>query len=353
MVGLVVLAGRMLLQAEEATLITDNLVVSNAAVIRGSVSLEGSAANRLMTNANADQLDGYHATNFATAVQGGKADRAVQTNHTGNVRITGSLGVGQWAVVTGAYAHAEGSDTLAGGDYSHAEGAGSVAYGAGAHAEGNGTRAADYSHAEGHGTYAGGAYAHAEGQFTTAQVNHAHAEGFRTKASGGISHAEGGRTVAAGEMSHAGGSNTLALGRCSYAIGTMAQASNHYSYVWSDGMPIASTTTQQYTVYAANGIRLLGGMISGNGAGLSNITAAQVGAAASNDARLAQLASAAYSNASAFATAAQGVKADTALQPEAATNFYPLGSNPSNYVSASLELPMAATDIPMGIYTNR
>lgn len=34
-------------------------------------------------------------------------------------------------------------------------------------------------------------------------------------------------------------------------------------------------------------------------------------------------------------------------------NFYPLSGNPSNYVSATMELPMAVTDIPMGVYTNR
>jgi len=74
------------------------------------------------------------------------------------------------------------------------------------------------------------------------------------------SHAEGRGTIASGSYSHAEGQDTIAGGYWSHAAGLNADATHQNTYVWSDGQDINSTTTKQYTVYAANGIRLLGGM---------------------------------------------------------------------------------------------
>ena len=86
-----------------------------------------------------------------------------------------------------------------------------------------------------------------------------------TSASGFASHAEGGNSIASGNYSHAAGAN--------------ASATNNNTYVWSDGTYVGSTTNNQYSVYADNGIRLLGGAISGNGSGLTNINATNNGLA--------------------------------------------------------------------------
>ena len=89
-----------------------------------------------------------------------------------------------------------------------------------------------------------------------------------TSASGFASHAEGGNSIASGNYSHAAGAN--------------ASATNNNTYVWSDGAYVGSTTNNQYSVYADNGIRLLGGAISGNGSGLTNINATNNGLATTN-----------------------------------------------------------------------
>ncbi|MBM4153183.1 MAG: hypothetical protein FJ220_06650, partial [Kiritimatiellaceae bacterium] len=102
------------------------------------------------------------------------------------------------------------------------------------------------------------------------------AEGYQTKATGAYSHAEGAQTTASGMASHAEGAGTLAGGYASHASGSAAKATNDYTYVWSDGTSIGSTTTRQYTVYATNGVRLLGGPISGDGAGLTNLNASSI-----------------------------------------------------------------------------
>jgi hypothetical protein len=133
---------------------------------------------------------------------------------------------------SGDYSTAFGSNTVASGFSSHAEGWWTTAEGRLAHAEGEGTLASlDASHAEGTATSAGGYASHAEGDTTSADGFGAHAEGFLTTASGVYSHA-------AGQSAHADHDNT---------------------YVWADGNETQSTTNQQYTVHAANGIRLLGG----------------------------------------------------------------------------------------------
>jgi hypothetical protein len=59
-----------------------------------------------------------------------------------------------------------------------------------------------------------------------------------------------------------------------------ATASNNYAWVWSDGTVIGSSADNEFTVYAGNGIRLLGGPITGNGSGLTNVNAATLGGVA-------------------------------------------------------------------------
>jgi hypothetical protein len=65
-------------------------------------------------------------------------------------------------------------------------------------------------------------------------------------------------------------------------MGQVAYATNDNTFVWSDGTPIGSTTNKQFTVYASNGIRLLGGPIEGDGSSLTNIGYAASSGIASN-----------------------------------------------------------------------
>jgi hypothetical protein len=149
-----------------------------------------------------------------------------------NLTVKGSLVVGT-GTATGQNAVAEGVGTTASGYGSHAEGNSSVA------GSGVGT------HAEGSGSSASGAGAHAEGVSTEATLIAAHAEGYTTYADGSHSHAQG-------EFTHA-------IGTDSHAAGKYAAAAHDYTYVWSDGTSFASTTNNQYSIYAANGTRILGG----------------------------------------------------------------------------------------------
>ena len=71
-----------------------------------------------------------------------------------------------------------------------------------------------------------------------------------------------------------------ASGEGSFAIGPGAKATNGYDFVWSDGTAIGSTAGNQFTVYARNGIRLLGGPITGNGSNMTNVNAATLGGVA-------------------------------------------------------------------------
>jgi len=212
-------------------------------------------------------------TNYSTTAE---VD-ALYVSKTGDA-ITGSLSIASNLVVgtgtaSGLYAVAEGTNTLASGSYSHAEGEYTVASGSASHAEGSGTTAGFRAHAEGDSTTAGGWASHAEGWLTQAGGPFGHAEGANTRASGQSSHAEGVDTIASGWPSHAEGSGTTASGKYTHAAGRYARATHDSTYVWSDGTTIGSTTTNQYTVYAQNGIRLLGGPISGDGSGLTNLNA--------------------------------------------------------------------------------
>lgn len=140
----------------------------------------------------------------------------------------------------GAYAHAEGNETVASGDYgSHAEGNGTTASGRwGSHAEGMNTVASGgRSHAEGSETVASGLTSHAEGHGTKATESWAHAEGYNTEASGSISHAEGNMCVAKGYASHAEGYNTIAASDYQHVQGkyNVEDAEHQYLHIVGNG----------------------------------------------------------------------------------------------------------------------
>jgi len=127
----------------------------------------------------------------------------------------------------------------------------------------------------------------AEGSVSnSASGTFSHAEGFGTLASGAAAHAEGAATVAQGAYAHAEGAGTTASGYASHAAGTYANATNSNTYVWSDGTTISSTASNQFTVNARNGIRLLGGSISGNGSGLTNLNASSISSGVLNASNL-------------------------------------------------------------------
>lgn len=186
-----------------------------------------------------------------------------------------------------AYSVAETLQCSASGQYSHAEGYITIANGIASHTEGNQTSATNIgSHAEGAGTLASGGYSHAEGNQTIASGDYSHAEGEGTVASGIDSHAGGagfgnnsivaegtssfahGRAdmiypllVSRGKSSLAFGYGVSALNDDSYALGRLARAEHDRSFVWSSSNSIVkSTNSDQFTVYASNGIVLGNGV---------------------------------------------------------------------------------------------
>ena len=178
------------------------------------------------------------------------------------LQVVGSVSEGEGTIVSPILCHAEGYQTTAGSYATHAEGYRTTANMGYAHAEGYQTTATGwYSHVEGCCATASKDGSHAEGGYTKADGEWSHAEGYITKADGTYGHAEGGWTTAAGEFCHAEGGDTIANGSCSHSAGAGARATNDITYVWSDGTEIGSTTDRQYTVYAGNGIRLLGGNV--------------------------------------------------------------------------------------------
>jgi hypothetical protein len=93
---------------------------------------------------------------------------------------------------------------------------------------------------------------------------------FYALASGVGAWANNGAT-ASGEGSWAMGVGAVATND-SFAFGAEAKATNTNTFVWSDETTaIGSTMNKQFTVYAANGYRLLGGPITGDGSGLTNL----------------------------------------------------------------------------------
>jgi hypothetical protein len=118
------------------------------------------------------------------------------------------------------------------------------------------------------------------GEGTTASGDYSHAVGLSSTASGPASHAEGSSTTASGDSSHAEGNTTIASGRCSHAAGESAKATNDNTFVWSDGTSFGSTLPNQFSTYASNGYRLLGGPITGDGSLIINVNALTLGGVA-------------------------------------------------------------------------
>jgi hypothetical protein len=256
--------------ARDAELVAADTVVSNGVI--DFVVLRTNFSGIIVTNNAAIGNDAF-ITNTLTA---------------NNIRIFNTVAQGYSPDASGSGSHAEGYETIALGDYSHAEGINTLASNSYSHAEGENTIASGIgSHAEGYYSLASGLDAHAEGFYSTASGDYSHAEGDTTIASGDYSHAEGDTTIASGESSHAEGQNTVASGLYSHAGGRGATAGHDTTWVWSStNVPaLTSTAPAQFSVYATGGIRLLGGPIYGNGAGLTNI---------------ANLGTAAYSNSEAF-----------------------------------------------------
>ena len=233
---------------------------------------------------------GKKPADFATAVQGAKAEDSVQrtldnatpsakTAVTVGVRSTedaadrgqASLAVGDHPKASGKNAVATGTWTQATGQDAHAEGNLSQATNYGAHAEGDNTRATGaYSHAEGTDTEASGLVSHAEGNYTTAAGTGAHAEGMFAKASGVAAHAEGSNldklaallqaagadqrvvalfrsaaTDAEGAFSHTEGLVSATSRMGSHAQGFRASdGGNQFSFVWQ-GYSGAVPTSEQ------------------------------------------------------------------------------------------------------------
>jgi hypothetical protein len=122
------------------------------------------------------------------------------------------------------------------------------------------------------GTTVGGTDAHVEGVNSTSTGIGSHAEG-NSIASGNESHAEGSITIASGANSHAEGAANTASATDTFAGGQNATANLANSYAWSDGTSLTTPASRSYNVYALNGINLRGGVISGNGGGLTNLQA--------------------------------------------------------------------------------
>lgn len=124
-------------------------------------------------------------------------------------------------------------------------------------------------------------------------------------------------SIAGGVVSEVGslaqGTNSTATAPHSIALGSAAAAQHSNTFIWSDGTAIGTGTNRQFVVFAENGIYLLGGPVFGNAAGLTNVSV--------NVDAIVGLGSAARSEATAFATATQGNKADTALQGDGTVSW--------------------------------
>ena len=256
-----------LITAAYASTITNGLATTNYVI--SSIADKTNFPGIYVTNST---FIGYNLAQGHLVTASGNFSSA-QGDHT-TASATASHAEGGFTVASGAYSHAEGNTATASGDYAHAEGAVSTASGDYAHAEGSGSTASgDYAHAEGSGSMANGYASHAEGS-ATASGDFSHAEGDSSVASGYAAHAEGYSTTASGLLSHAEGISSTASGAVSHAAGSQAYAAHDYTWVWSDGNDgntFSSTTNNQFSVYAANGIRLLGGPIYGDGAGITNL----------------------------------------------------------------------------------
>jgi len=161
-------------------------------------------------------------------------------------------------VVTGSYAHAEGTITQATGTAAHAEGRNTQATNLGAHSEGEATTASGYA-------------AHAEGESTQASEYTAHAEGYTSVASGRYSHAEGEYNIASGTGSHAEGYNNDARGDYQHVGGKFAEYDDNDTYAVMIGNGTSSSNRKNAFALDWNGNATFDGRVDADNVGIHYI----------------------------------------------------------------------------------
>lgn len=162
-------------------------------------------------------------------------------------------------VVTGSYAHAEGTITQATGTAAHAEGRNTQATNLGAHSEGEATTASGYA-------------AHAEGESTQASGYTSHAEGYTSVASGRYSHAEGEHNIASGTGSHAEGYNNDARGDYQHVGGKFAEYDDNDTYAVMIGNGTSSSNRKNAFALDWNGNATFDGRVDADNVGIHYIT---------------------------------------------------------------------------------
>jgi len=232
---------------------SEKLHVAGAGRFDQGITVVGTLTAQSDVNIGAGNTIVSNAVGTGAFVQGGNCQAAGSQSHA----------EGYNTKALGNQSHAQGYGTTASGHHSHAEGGQTVASGAYSHAEGYDTTASgSQSHAEGYGTTAGGLYSHAQGYASQAIGNWSHAGGYYTYAIGSGSLSSGYNTEANGHRSLASGYMTYANGDRSVALGNLAKADHDDTFVWASPGATASertsTTNDEFTVYAANGVRLLG-----------------------------------------------------------------------------------------------
>jgi hypothetical protein len=249
----------------------NNEVSSSACIVGGQNNTVGGLANNAIVGGYLNTVEGFVGVAF------GSENKVAYG-------LAYSLVHGQYNIVSGSHAHAEGFTTIASGTYSHTEGANTRAYGNASHAEGEHTLATgnrshaegfyttasgNHSHAQGNNTLALGAFSHAEGRGVTASGAGSHAEGVQTKVyriyahaegyktlitssgqadgspnpdgSGDYAHAEGAYTTSSGDYAHSEGALTLASGLAAHAEGSGSIASNGFAHAEGEGARAAGT----------------------------------------------------------------------------------------------------------------
>lgn len=127
-------------------------------------------------------------------------------------------------------------------------------------------------------TSASGQEGFASGRNSAANGNWANASGFATTAGGIAANARNYSTTANGNYSDSSGFSTFTSGTASMVAGDTAFVSANNAFLW-DGDPLTDSTNAtagSFMLNAPGGINLVGGVISGNGSGLTNIGAASI-----------------------------------------------------------------------------
>ncbi|MFC1768114.1 hypothetical protein ACFLZ2_06215, partial [Candidatus Margulisiibacteriota bacterium] len=205
---------------------------------------------------------------------------------------TQSFAVGSYTQATGQGAVAMGSSTVAIGNNSFAMGGGSQAKSSTSFAMGSSVTASGESAvAMGGGSLASGSASFAMGSGTQALGTQSVAMGGGTVAIGSNSVAMGGGSTASGIYSMAMGLYCSAEGDYSATAGRKARAGHNGTFVWADSTDeyFSSTADKQFLIRAAGGVGIgtfepqaelhveggliATGVITGDGSGLSNISA--------------------------------------------------------------------------------